>query len=125
MSALGHKQTLKRLQLMSALPPSAEPVGMSALCNKRTRAPQQTQNRFASSPQVARNLPPPPASGAVRATVSVAEPFGLDFNEFEPGAGAAAARPAELFFARRTQALSSAHARFVSGEYPRRPETAH
>src|SRR5262249_10779067 len=43
MSALGHKQTLKRLQLMSALPPSAEPVGMSALCNKRTRAPQQNR----------------------------------------------------------------------------------
>jgi hypothetical protein len=43
-------------------------------------------------------------------------PVGLDFNELEPAAGAAAARPAELFFARRTQALSSAHARFVSGE---------
>ena len=56
---------------------------------------------------------------------SVAEPFRLDFNELEPAAGAAAARPAELFFARRTQALSSAHARFVSGEYSRRPETAH
>jgi hypothetical protein len=47
---------------------------------------------------------------------TVAEPFELDFNEFEPAAGAAAARPAELFLARRTQALSSAHARFVSGE---------
>ena len=40
----------------------------------------------------------------------------LDFNELEPAAGAAAARPAELFLARRTQALNSAHARFVSGE---------
>jgi hypothetical protein len=47
---------------------------------------------------------------------TVAEPFGLDLNEPEPAAGAAAARPAELFLARRTQALSSAHARFVSGE---------
>ena len=47
---------------------------------------------------------------------SVAAPFGLDFNEPEPAAGAPAARPAELFLARRTQALSSAHARFVSGE---------
>jgi hypothetical protein len=46
----------------------------------------------------------------------VAEPFGLDFNELEPVAGAAAARLAELFLARRTQALRSAHARFVSGE---------
>jgi hypothetical protein len=35
-------------------------------------------------------------------------------NELEPAAGAAAARPGELFLARRTQALSSAHARFVS-----------
>src|SRR5262249_8538281 len=33
---------------------------------------------------------------AVCATGSVAEPFGLDFNELEPGAGAASARPAEL-----------------------------
>ena len=47
---------------------------------------------------------------------SVAEFFGLDFNELESAAGAAAARPAELFLARRRQALSSAHARFVSGE---------
>lgn len=47
---------------------------------------------------------------------SVAESFGLDFNELEPAAGAAAARPAQLFLARRRQALSSAHARFVSGE---------
>ena len=47
---------------------------------------------------------------------AVAEPFGLDFNELEPAADAAAARPAELFLRRRTQALSSAHARFVSGE---------
>jgi hypothetical protein len=37
-------------------------------------------------------------------------------NELEPAAGATADRPAELFLARRTQALSSAHARFVSGE---------
>jgi hypothetical protein len=37
-------------------------------------------------------------------------------NELERAAGAAAARPAELFLARRKQALSSAHARFVSGE---------
>ena len=55
----------------------------------------------------------------------VAETFGFDFDELEPAADAAAARPAELFLARRTQALSSAHARFVSGEYSRRPETAH
>jgi hypothetical protein len=44
-------------------------------------------------------------------------PVGLGFksvNELEPAAGAA--RPAELFLARRMQALSSAHARFVSGE---------
>jgi hypothetical protein len=44
---------------------------------------------------------------------------GLGFksvNELELTAGAAAARPAGLFLARRTQALSSAHARFVSGE---------
>ena len=47
---------------------------------------------------------------------TVAEFFGLDFNELEPAAVAAAARPAELFLARRTQALNSAHARFVSGE---------
>ena len=47
---------------------------------------------------------------------AVAEPFGLDFNELEPAADAAAARPAEWFLTRRTQALSSAHARFVSGE---------
>jgi hypothetical protein len=46
----------------------------------------------------------------------VAEPFEIDFNELEPAADAVAARPAELFLARRTQALSSAHARFVSGE---------
>jgi hypothetical protein len=44
------------------------------------------------------------------------ESFGLDFNELEPAAGAAAARPAELFLARCTQTLSSAHARFVSVE---------
>jgi hypothetical protein len=44
---------------------------------------------------------------------SVAE---SDFNELEPTAGAATARPAELLLTRRTQALSSAHARFVSGE---------
>jgi len=45
-----------------------------------------------------------------------AKPFGLEFNELEPAAGAAAAGLAEVFLARRTQALSSAHARFVSGE---------
>jgi hypothetical protein len=50
----------------------------------------------------------------------VADSFGLDF-ELEPeagaaDAGAAAARAAELFLARRRQALSSAQARFVSGE---------
>jgi len=47
----------------------------------------------------------------------VADSFGLDF-ELEPdaGAAAAAARAAELFLARRRQALSSAQARFVSGE---------
>jgi hypothetical protein len=47
---------------------------------------------------------------------TVAESFGLDFNELDPAAGATTARQAELFLARRTQALSSAHARFVSGE---------
>jgi hypothetical protein len=47
---------------------------------------------------------------------TVAESFGFDFNELGAAAGAAAARRAELFLARRTQALSSAHARFVSGE---------
>ena len=47
---------------------------------------------------------------------TVAEPFGLDFSEPEPAAGGATPRPAELFLARRTQALSSAHARLVSGE---------
>jgi hypothetical protein len=47
---------------------------------------------------------------------TAAESFGLDFNELEPAAGAASARPVELFFARRAQALTSAHARFVSGE---------
>jgi hypothetical protein len=47
---------------------------------------------------------------------TVAEPFGLDFNELGPAPGAAAVCPAELLLARRTQALSSAHARFVSGE---------
>jgi len=47
---------------------------------------------------------------------TVAEPVGLDFNELEPAADTAAARPAELYLARRTQALSSAHARFVSGK---------
>ncbi|MFY9835647.1 MAG: hypothetical protein WAK55_04120 [Xanthobacteraceae bacterium] len=36
--------------------------------------------------------------------------------ELEPAVGVAAARPAELFLARRTQALNSAQARFVSGE---------
>ena len=45
---------------------------------------------------------------------AVAEPFGLDFDELESAASAGAARPAELFLARRTQALSSAHARLVS-----------
>jgi hypothetical protein len=47
---------------------------------------------------------------------TVVESFELDFNEPEPAVGAAAARPAELFLARRTQALNSAHARFVSDE---------
>ena len=47
---------------------------------------------------------------------TVAEPFGFGFDELEPAAGGAAARPVELLLARRTQALSSAHARFVSGE---------
>ena len=47
---------------------------------------------------------------------TVVESFELDFNELEPAAGAATARPAELFLARRAQALNSAHARFVSGE---------
>jgi hypothetical protein len=47
---------------------------------------------------------------------TVAEPFGLDFKELGPAAGAAAVRAAELLLARRTQALSSAHACFVSGE---------
>jgi len=52
----------------------------------------------------------------------VADSFGLDF-ELEPEAGAAdagatpaAGRAAELLLARRRQALSSAQARFVSGE---------
>jgi hypothetical protein len=44
---------------------------------------------------------------------TVVESFELDFNELEPTAGA---RPAEFFLARRTQALNSAHARFVSDE---------
>jgi hypothetical protein len=47
---------------------------------------------------------------------TVVESFELDFDELEPAAGAAPARPAELFLARRRQALNSAHARFVSGE---------
>lgn len=47
---------------------------------------------------------------------AVAEPFGLVFNEPKPATAAVAARPTELLLARRTQALSSAHARFVSGE---------
>ena len=55
----------------------------------------------------------------------VAETFGFDFDELEPAADAAAARPAELFLARRTQALSSAHARLVSAAYSRRPEIPH
>jgi hypothetical protein len=46
----------------------------------------------------------------------VAKSVGLDFNELEPAADAATARPTELLLARRTQALRSAHARFVSGE---------
>ena len=46
----------------------------------------------------------------------VVESVELDFNELGFAAGAAAARPAELFLARRTQALNLAHARFVSGE---------
>ena len=46
---------------------------------------------------------------------TVAEFFGLILDELEPAAGAAAARAAELFLARRTQALSSAQARLVSG----------
>ena len=56
---------------------------------------------------------------------AVAEPFELDFDEVEPTAGAAAARPAKLFLARRTQTLSSAHARLVSAAYSRRPEIPH
>ena len=56
---------------------------------------------------------------------TVVESFELDFNELEPAAGAAAARPPELFFARRTQALSAAHARLVSAAYSRRPEISH
>jgi hypothetical protein len=47
---------------------------------------------------------------------TVVETFELDFSELEPAAGAVAVRPAELFLARRTQALNSAHSRFVSGE---------
>jgi hypothetical protein len=47
---------------------------------------------------------------------TVTESFELDFSELEPAGDAVAARPAELFLARRTQALNSAHARFVSGE---------
>jgi hypothetical protein len=46
-------------------------------------------------------------------------------NELEPPSCATAARPADFFLARRTQVLSSAHARFVSGEYSRRPEIPH
>lgn len=45
-----------------------------------------------------------------------AESFGFDFDEPEPAPGAALARPAELFLARRAQALSSAHTRFVLAE---------
>jgi len=44
MSALGHKQTLKRLDPMTALPPKADmdqQAVMSALCQKRTHALQQ------------------------------------------------------------------------------------
>jgi hypothetical protein len=44
MSALGQKQTLAHIRVMSALPPKRtldERVGMSALCQKRTHAPQQ------------------------------------------------------------------------------------
>src|SRR5215471_15947278 len=44
MSALGQKQTLGKVRLMSALPPKAtliERVRMSALCQKRTHAVQQ------------------------------------------------------------------------------------
>jgi hypothetical protein len=46
---------------------------------------------------------------------TVAEFFELDFDELEPDACAAAARPDGLFLARRTQALSCAQACFVSG----------
>ena len=56
---------------------------------------------------------------------AVAEPFEFEFDEFEPTTGAAAARPAELFLARRTQALRAAHARLVSAAYSRRPEIPH
>jgi hypothetical protein len=47
---------------------------------------------------------------------TVVESFGLDFNALELATGAANARAVELFLVRRKQALSSAHARFVSGE---------
>lgn len=58
----------------------------------------------------------PLASLSVGSGFKFAKPFGLEFNELEPAAGAATARPTELLLALRTQALSSAHARFVSGE---------
>jgi hypothetical protein len=39
----------------------------------------------------------------------------MTVNELEPPTASVAARAAELFLARRKQALSSAHARLVSG----------
>src|SRR6516165_6623370 len=41
MSAMGHKQTSRRPQAMSALPPKADKSSMSALCQKQTFALQQ------------------------------------------------------------------------------------
>ena len=49
MSALGQKQTCAAHKPMSALPPKADMCdakGMSALCQKRTHAPQQTKSLF-------------------------------------------------------------------------------
>jgi len=40
MSAMGHKQTSRRPQAMSALPPKADKSGMSALCQKQSSALQ-------------------------------------------------------------------------------------
>jgi hypothetical protein len=78
----------------------------------RTSGPHDARRAF---PIVAVELPTPTgAAGCVAGPRAVGEVACTSLACLS--ADAAAARPAELFLARRTQALNSAHARFVSAE---------